>query len=67
MWRRPDEGKAGCSLRAQAETYDEKFFLKEVLPLVAGARGRQAEKDGDPSAGACEPAVSIAWNRAHFD
>jgi hypothetical protein len=26
---------------------------------VAGARGRQAEKDGDPSAGACEPSGRV--------
>jgi NAD(P)H-dependent flavin oxidoreductase YrpB (nitropropane dioxygenase family) len=47
------------AIEEDADVYDEKFFMKNVFPLVAGKRGRQAEKDGDPDAGQWSAGQSV--------
>lgn len=46
-------------IEAAAEDYTTEYFMEHVFPLISGARGRQAEKDGDPDGGQWSAGQSI--------
>lgn len=44
---------------AKIEEAATNFKIQDVFPLIAGVRGRKAEKDGDPNAGAWSAGQSV--------
>jgi len=48
-----------AKIEEDAEEYTTEYFMEHVFPLIAGARGRQAEKDGDPDGGQWSAGQSV--------
>ena len=48
-----------AEIESKAEEYTTEYFMENVFPLISGARGRQAEKDGDPDGGQWSAGQSV--------